>query len=65
LKYQSVRCIILKFFLRYDFGMRLFFLTIPKPLKQHPINKKDHPFRSTLFPSRKPAWKPYGLEAEA
>jgi hypothetical protein len=29
-----------KFFLRYDFGMRLFLLTIPKPLKQHPIKKK-------------------------
>jgi hypothetical protein len=27
------------------FGMRLFFLTIPKPLRQHPILKKDHPFR--------------------
>ncbi len=27
----------IKFFLRYDFGMRLFFLTIPKPLRQHPI----------------------------
>ena len=27
--------------------MRLFFLTIPKPLKQHPIYKKDHPFRSS------------------
>jgi hypothetical protein len=26
--------------------MRLFFRTIPKPLKQHPILKKDHPFRS-------------------
>jgi ubiquinone/menaquinone biosynthesis C-methylase UbiE len=25
--------------------MRLFFLTIPKPLKQHPIQKKDYPFR--------------------
>jgi len=24
-------------FFRYDFGMRLFFLTIPKPLKQHSI----------------------------
>jgi hypothetical protein len=30
-------CIILKFFERYNFGMRLFFLTIPKPLRQHPI----------------------------
>jgi hypothetical protein len=27
----------INFFLRYDFGMRLFFLTIPKPLRQHPI----------------------------
>jgi hypothetical protein len=27
----------IKFVLRYDFGMRLFFLTIPKPLRQHPI----------------------------
>jgi hypothetical protein len=27
----------IKFILRYDFGMRLFFLTIPKPLRQHPI----------------------------
>jgi hypothetical protein len=26
--------------------LRLFFLTIPKPLKQHPILEKDHPFRS-------------------
>jgi hypothetical protein len=26
-----------KIFLKHDFGMRLFFLTIPKPLKQHPI----------------------------
>jgi len=25
--------------------MRLFFLTIPKPLRQHPILKKDHSFR--------------------
>jgi len=29
-----------KILLRHDFGMRLFFLTIPKPLKQHPIKKK-------------------------
>jgi hypothetical protein len=34
--------------------MRLFFLTIPKPLKQHPILKKDHPFRS---PSRRLIFK--------
>ncbi len=27
----------LQFLLRYDFGPRLFFLTIPKPLKQHPF----------------------------
>ena len=27
----------IKFFLRYDFGMRLLFLTIPKPLRHHPI----------------------------
>jgi len=25
--------------------MRLFFLMIPKPFRQHPILKKDHPFR--------------------
>jgi hypothetical protein len=25
--------------------MHLFFITILKPLKQHPILKKDHPFR--------------------
>jgi len=36
-KYQWVRHIIIKFFQRYDIGMHLFFLTIPKPLKQHPI----------------------------
>jgi len=29
-----------KFFKIYDFGMRLFFLMIPKPLRQHPILKK-------------------------
>jgi len=28
--------------------MRLFFLTIPKPLKQYTLFKKDYPFR---FPS--------------
>jgi len=27
------------------FGMRLFFLTIPKPLKQYTLFKKDYPFR--------------------
>jgi hypothetical protein len=27
------------------FGMRLFFLTIPKPLKQYTLFKKDDPFR--------------------
>jgi hypothetical protein len=32
--------IILKFYKRIDFGMRLFLRTIPKPLKQHPILKK-------------------------
>jgi len=38
--------------------MRLFFLTIRKPLKQHPILKK-------IIHSALPlAWKPYGLEAE-
>jgi hypothetical protein len=26
-------------------GMRLFFLTIPKPLKQYTLFKKDDPFR--------------------
>jgi len=26
--------------------MRLFFLTIPKPLKQHTLFKKNYPFRS-------------------
>jgi len=26
--------------------MRLFFLTIPKPLKQYTLFKKDYPFRS-------------------
>jgi hypothetical protein len=30
-------CIILKFFSRCNFGVSLFFLTIPKPLRQHPI----------------------------
>jgi len=29
-----------KILLKTRFGMRLFFLTIPKPLKQHPIYKK-------------------------
>jgi hypothetical protein len=28
------------------FGIRLFFLTIPKPLKQYTLFKKDNPFRS-------------------
>jgi hypothetical protein len=27
------------------FGMRLFFPTIPKPLKQYTLFKKDYPFR--------------------
>jgi hypothetical protein len=31
------------------FDLRLFFLTIPKPLKQYTLFKKDYPFRS---PSR-------------
>jgi len=30
------------------FGIRLFFLTIPKPLKQYTLFKKDDPFRSPL-----------------
>jgi hypothetical protein len=38
---------ILKFFKRYNVGMRLFFLTIPEPLKQHPIKKKITP--SAIF----------------
>ncbi len=29
------------------FDMRLFFLTIPKPLKQYTLFKKDYPFRSS------------------
>jgi len=32
------------------FGMRLFFLTIPKPLKQYTLFKKDDPFRSLPRP---------------
>jgi len=32
------------------FGMRLLFLTIPKPLKQYTVFKKNYPFRS---PSRR------------
>jgi hypothetical protein len=28
------------------FCLRLFFLTIPKPLKQYTLFKKDYPFRS-------------------
>jgi hypothetical protein len=28
---------LLQFFEGYDLGFRLFFLTIPKPLKQHPL----------------------------
>jgi hypothetical protein len=32
------------------FCLRLLFLTIPKPLKQYPILKKDHSFR---YPMRK------------
>jgi len=31
--------------MRY-FDMRLFFLTIPKPLKQYTLFKKEYPFRS-------------------
>jgi len=27
------------------FGIRLFFLTIPKPLKQYTLFKKKYPFR--------------------
>jgi hypothetical protein len=39
--------IIFRFLLRYDFGMRLFFLMIPKPLRQHPILKKT--IHSAIF----------------
>ena len=31
--------------------MHLFFLTIPKSLKQYTLFKKDNPFRSSLSPS--------------
>jgi len=31
--------------------MCLFFLTIPKPLKQYTLLKKDYPFRLLLSPS--------------
>jgi len=35
-----------KNFLRLkSLGARLFFLTIPKPLKQYTLLKKDYPFR--------------------
>ena len=30
------------------FDMRLFFITIPKPLKQYTLFKKDYPFRSNI-----------------
>jgi len=36
------------FILSQFFGMRLFFLKIPKPLKQYTFFKKDDPFRSPL-----------------
>jgi hypothetical protein len=46
------------------FGVRLFFLTIPKPLKQSTLFKKDDPFRSPLSPSCR-LYKPEaGLEEE-
>jgi hypothetical protein len=38
--------------------MRLFFLTIPKPLKQHPFKQR------LSIPLSPLAWKPHGLEAE-
>ena len=31
------------------FNWRLFILTIPKPLKQYTLFKKDYPFRSSLW----------------
>jgi hypothetical protein len=31
------------------FDTRLFFLTIPKPLKQYTLIKKDYPLRSSLL----------------
>jgi hypothetical protein len=34
-------CNIIKLLQRYDIGMRLFFLTIPKPLKQHRFKKRS------------------------
>jgi hypothetical protein len=37
LEYHSVVCVNLKFVQEYNFDMRLFFLTIPKPLRQHPV----------------------------
>ena len=42
----------------------LLFLTIPKPLKQYALFKKDYPFRSPRRRLYPPASKPYGLEAE-
>jgi len=36
------------------FGMRLFFLTIPKSLKQYTLFKKDYPFRSPIHRLCKP-----------
>jgi hypothetical protein len=42
------------------FGIRLFFLTIPKPLKQYTLFKKR-----ISIPLSPPAWKPYGLEEKA
>jgi hypothetical protein len=34
--------------MRY-FNIRLFFLMIPKPLKQYTLFKKDYPFRFNTF----------------
>jgi hypothetical protein len=46
------------------FKTRLLFLTIPKPLKQYTLFKKDYPLRTLMRRLYPPACKPYGLEAE-
>jgi len=50
------------------FGIYLFFLKIPKPLKQYTLFKKDYPFHSPLWPGSPTGWKRRrrlsGLEAD-
>jgi len=47
IKIKKWTCLKLNTFLLLKyFAFRLFFLTIPKPLKQYTLFKKDYPFRS-------------------